>query len=161
VTQFATQFALPSLVASLVALACGLAVIARERFSNSGWLHFFLAASVALWQLCISGMLGATNPADAARWVRAAVASVILLPAIQFHFSYSLTRGRTNRVDAVTWVWVGTAILEGVLLLSDQFVTGHDVLSLGRVSALRHRGCAVLRVHRRDPRRQRVDLRSR
>ena len=123
-TQFATQFALPSLVASLVALACGLAVIARERFSNSGWLHFFLAASVALWQLCISGMLGATNPADAARWVRAAVASVILLPAIQFHFSYSLTRGRTNRVDAVTWVWVGTAILEGVLLLSDQFVTG-------------------------------------
>jgi diguanylate cyclase (GGDEF)-like protein/PAS domain S-box-containing protein len=123
--------ALPALVAALIAVGCGIAVIARERFSKSGWLHFFLASGVAAWQLCVAQVLGASSAAEAEYWGRAMAAMAILVPAIQFHFSYSLVRGRGERFDAVTLVWVVAAMLEISLVATDAFVSRIEMHSWG------------------------------
>lgn len=114
---------LPAYAAALLAVACGVAVIARERFSKTGWLHFLLASGVAAWQLCVAQLLGASSIAEAEYWGRAMAAMAILVPAIQFHFSYSLVRSRGERFDAVTLVWVMAALLEVTLVATDAFVS--------------------------------------
>jgi diguanylate cyclase (GGDEF)-like protein/PAS domain S-box-containing protein len=127
----ALSHSLPALAAALLAVGCGVAVIARERFSKSGWLHFLLASSVAAWQLCMAQILSASSVAEAEYWGRAMAAMAILVPAIQFHFSYSLVRGRGERFDAVTLVWVVAAALEISLVATDAFVSRIQIHSWG------------------------------
>lgn len=117
------SYALPAFLAALLAAGCGVVVIARERFSKSGWLHFLLTSCVAAWQLCVAQVLGASTVTEAEYWGRAMAAMAILVPAIQFHFSYSLVRGRGERFDVVTVFWVVAALFEISLVATDAFVS--------------------------------------
>ena len=91
--------AMPAYAAALIAVGCGVAVITRERFSKNGWLHFLLTSGVALWQLCVAQLLSVGSVGEAEYWARGLAATAILVPALHFHFSYSLVRGRDVRLE--------------------------------------------------------------
>ena len=114
-----TPYALTSIVSAVTAVLCGAVVIARERFSTTGWIHLLLCLAVALWQCTLAGAMSAPDAYAAQPWLLGTTAAVILVPTFQFHFTHWLARGRGPNVDAITLAWIGTAVCEGLLLTTD------------------------------------------
>lgn len=119
-------FALPSAVSAAAALACGLVIIYRERFSSSGWRHLVLAASVFGWQFSLTGLLLSRDAGVATAWVFAMATSAAFVPAAQFHFSSALSRTGTTRLAPAFWSWLATCGFLAALVSTDLYIVRVD-----------------------------------
>jgi diguanylate cyclase (GGDEF)-like protein/PAS domain S-box-containing protein len=115
-----------------ILLCCGIALVGmgvlifrHEGASRIGRLHLALSLAVAGWQFGLAAMASAPDGAAAVARLRyfGLPAGVLVLP-ILFQLFHALTVHRKRMAPEVIVVWIGAAVLLGLLWLSEVFFTG-------------------------------------
>ena len=103
--------ALPVALTAATAIAVGMVIALRERFSRVGWLHLCLAWAVGSYQAALAAALLAQDEALALRWMRLTTFAALVIAPLAYHFGCTVTGQRTAHRRGLAIVWAATALL--------------------------------------------------
>ena len=89
----------------------GLLILAHERYSRAGWLHFFMCLSAAGWEACLCTGFLIDDLAMKEVWLRIATFCAVFLPAIVLHMDAALGGRLHARRHHIATVWVACSVL--------------------------------------------------
>ncbi|MBX9965059.1 MAG: hypothetical protein K2Y35_18520, partial [Burkholderiales bacterium] len=133
-----------------ILVCCGIALVGmgvlifrHEDASRIGRLHLALSLALGGWEFGLAAMVSAPDGATAVARLRyfGLPAGVLVVP-ILFQLFHALTVHRKRIAAEVIVVWVGTAVVLGLLLLSDEFSTGAYRYDWGYAAAYKWGGSA-------------------
>jgi diguanylate cyclase (GGDEF)-like protein/PAS domain S-box-containing protein len=101
--------ALATLLAAIVILALGAAVLVRARASLVSVLFALVAFFAAAWLTCFAGMYSSSSPAEALLWARVASLFACFVPAAVLHFGavYAGQRQAFRLAVLLGWLFCG------------------------------------------------------
>src|SRR5205823_7464025 len=122
VSNRATLFSIPPLIAASLILACGLWIVLKNPKATTNITFGSICLAVCFWLFGMFMMLSAGREQEIIFWGKFAHAAVVFIPAVFYHFCVSFLHRDTQKGAVVISYLLSAAFL--VLVPTDLFTNG-------------------------------------
>ena len=129
-SQRATEYSTPPLLAGTLFLICALWVLSNNPHSKSHLLFSGLCGAACLWLFGSFMLFSASHEDEALFWMRVIYIGIAFLPALTYHFARSLTGGAPND-PFIKWSYAISGAFTG-LAFTSYLLAGQYVYYWGR-----------------------------
>lgn len=124
ISQRATSYSIPPLVAGSLVLACGLWIFMKSRRVIKNTIFSLLCISICVWLFGFFMIYSSSRPAEAQFWEKVVYVGIIYIPAFFYHFCVSLLQDRSRYklvlpIYAICTVFL--LFLPSAYLIDDQY----------------------------------------
>jgi len=117
-------FAIPPLVAGVLIMALGLAVLVRERSSFISFWFWLMTVVAGGWLLCYAGIYSAPNEQAALWWTKVQAMVVVFIPALVYIFTLAVIKQFREYWAYAYIVFVTSCVACSSIPWSNMFVVG-------------------------------------
>jgi signal transduction histidine kinase len=129
VSDRATAYAIPPLVAASLVFGCGLWIVLKNPRNDVNRTFGLLCAGVCTWLFSMFMMFSSPHQEEAVLWGKMAYVGVVFIPALFYHFCMRFLKRSHDEAKVAAYYVISTAFL--ALIPTDYLISGHYVQEWG------------------------------